>query len=281
MIALQIKNKLILTGAIALVACTLYSCEKEAIQTLPQRDWELVWSDEFNGAAGSSVNSTNWAFDIGRGPNNDGWGNQELQTYTNSTNNVRLDGKGNLEIIATGGGGSFNSGRIKTQGKFSQTYGRFEARIQTPTGPGLWPAFWMLGENITTVNWPQCGEIDIMEQKGHESHITYGTIHGPGYSGGNSISGDFPLKNGRFNLNFHVYAAEWGPDFIDFFVDDFLYKRITTAEVQEQGEWVFNQPFFIILNVAVGGTFVGFPTSGTPFPQSMIVDYVKVYRERN
>jgi beta-glucanase (GH16 family) len=281
MIALQIKNKLLQIGAIALVCGTLYSCEKEAIQTLPQRDWELVWSDEFEGAAGTSPDNTKWVFDIGRGPNNDGWGNNELQTYTRSTENVKLDGKGNLMITATGGGGSFNSGRIKTLGKFSQTYGRFEARIQTPTGPGLWPAFWMLGDNITTVDWPQCGEIDIMEQKGHESHVTYGSIHGPGYSGGGALGGIFVFNNGRFNLNFHVYAVEWSEDVLDFYVDGFLYERITIDQVEAFGEWVYNQPFFILLNVAVGGSFVGFPTTGTAFPQSMIVDYVRVYQEKN
>jgi beta-glucanase (GH16 family) len=280
MIALKIKNKLLQLSAIALVSSTLYSCEKEAVQTLPQRDWELVWSDEFEGTAGSSVDNSKWVFDIGRGPGNDGWGNQELQVYTNSTENVKLDGNGNLMITATGGGGSFNSGRIKTLGKFSQRYGRFEARIQTPTGPGMWPAFWMLGDNINTVDWPQCGEIDIMEQKGHESHVTYGSIHGPGYSGGGALGGLFVLNNGRFNLNFHVYAVEWFEDVLDFYVDGFLYKRITIDEVRTDGEWVFNQPFFILLNVAVGGTFVGFPTPGTTFPQSMYVDYVRVYQER-
>ena len=115
MIALKIKNKLLQLSAVALLSGTLYSCEKEAVQTLPQRDWELVWSDEFDGSAGSSVDNTKWVFDIGRGPNNDGWGNQELQTYTSSTENVKLDGNGNLMITVTGGGGSFNSGRIKTQ----------------------------------------------------------------------------------------------------------------------------------------------------------------------
>lgn len=280
MIALKIKNKLLQIGAIALVSGTLYSCEKEAVQTVPQRNWDLVWSDEFTGSQGTSPDNSKWVFDIGRGPNNDGWGNQELQVYTNSTDNVKLDGDGNLMITATGGGGSFNSGRIKTQGKFSQRYGRIEARIKTTTGPGMWPAFWMLGDNITTVDWPQCGEIDIMEQKGHESQITYGSIHGPGYSGGGALGGSYVLNNGRFNLNFHVYAVEWFENVLDFYVDDFLYKRITIDEVGAEGQWVFNQPFFILLNVAVGGSFVGFPTSGTTFPQSMYVDYVRVYQEQ-
>jgi beta-glucanase (GH16 family) len=280
MIAFKIKNKLIQLGAVAFIASTFASCEKEAIQTLPQRDWELVWSDEFTGSLGASPDNTKWVFDIGRGPGNDGWGNQELQTYTNSPDNVKLDGNGNLVITATGGGGSFNSGRIKTLGKFSQRYGRFEARIKTPTGPGMWPAFWMMGDNITTVGWPQCGEIDIMEQKGLESNWTYGSIHGPGYSGGGAISSGFALQNGRFNLNYHIYAVEWNENTLDFFVDGFLYKRITSEEVTALGQWVFNQPFFLLLNLAVGGTFVGFPTSGTTFPQSMLIDYVRVYSEK-
>ncbi|HMP93537.1 MAG TPA: glycoside hydrolase family 16 protein, partial [Phnomibacter sp.] len=251
----------------------------EAIQKLPQRNWELAWSDEFTGAAGSLPDNTKWSFDIGTGDN--GWGNQELQYYTNRPSNVQLDGNGNLVITARSesfSGSGFTSGRIKTQGKFAQQYGRFEARIQTPTGPGLWPAFWMLGSNIDAVSWPQCGEIDIMEQRGQEPNITHGSLHGPGYSAGNAITKAYQLPTGRFDTKFHVYAVEWGPDYVDFFVDNFLYKRATPADVT--GQWVYNTPFFIILNVAVGGAFVGFPTAGTPFPQSMIVDYVKVYKQK-
>lgn len=269
-------NKLNLWAVAVIVS--LSSCQRDAVQTLPQRNWQLTWSDEFTGAAGSMPDNTKWAFDLGRGPNNDGWGNAELQTYTNSPDNVKLSGTGNLMITATGAGGSFTSARIKTQGKFSQTYGRYEARIKTTTGPGLWPAFWMMGTNITSVGWPKCGEIDIMEQKGQEPHITYGTVHGPGYSAGNSIGKMYSIPNSRFDNDFHIYAAEWGTDFIDFFVDDFLYLRITPSDLKGK-EWVFNTPFFLILNVAVGGNYVGFPTSGTPFPQTMLVDYVRVYKQ--
>jgi beta-glucanase (GH16 family) len=264
----------------ALIVLAFTSCEKEAVQTLPQRAWELVWSDEFAGAANTAPDSTKWNYDIGRGPNNDGWGNSELQTYTNSLVNVRQDGNGNLLIVATGSNGSYTSGRIKTQGKFSHGYGRFEARIKTPYGPGIWPAFWMLGNNINTVPWPQCGEIDIMEVKGQEPNILHGSIHGPGYSGGNALTKSYSLMNDRLDSKFRVYAVEWGPDYIDFFIDDYLYQRITPDDVAAKGEWVFNQNFFILLNVAVGGSFVGFPTSGTPFPQTMTVDYVKVYKEK-
>lgn len=255
------------------------SCKKEGKQSLPKRQWNLVWSDEFSEAAGASLDPTKWTFDIGRGDN--GWGNQELQYYTNDVRNVSHDGNGNLVITARNesfGGAPYTSARIKTQGLFSQTYGRFETRLKTPTGPGLWPAFWLLGENITEVSWPQCGEIDIMEQRGQEPYINNGTIHGPGYSAGNSITKKFQLTNGRFDIDYHIYAAEWGEDFIDFFVDDFLYFRLTPEDVT--GEWVFNTPFYMILNIAVGGNYVGFPTSGTPFPQSLTIDYVKVYKEQ-
>ncbi len=263
-----------ISGVCSVAIFMLSSCTRDAVQTLPERSWELVWSDEFNGAAGTAPDNTKWAFDIGGG----GWGNNELQTYTTSSNNIKQDGNGKLVITAISGPSGFTSARIKTKGKFSQTYGRFEARIKTPTGPGIWPAFWMLGANIDTKPWPQCGEIDIMEQRGQEPHITHGTLHGPGYSGGNSIGKAYALSAGRFDTDYHIYAVEWGEDYVDFFVDNYLYQRRTPTDVT--GQWVFNQPFFLLLNIAVGGNFVGFPTTGTPFPQSMFIDYVKVYKQK-
>lgn len=268
------KKMMLPVAAFLSLLLVLNSCKKEAVQTLPERSWELVWSDDFNGAAGSAPDNTKWTFDIGGG----GWGNNELQTYTSNANNIKVDGSGKLVITAISSPSGFTSARIKTKGLFTQAYGRFEARIKTPTGPGIWPAFWMLGSNIDTKPWPQCGEIDIMEQRGQQPSITHGTVHGPGYSGGNSIGKAYALANGRFDTEYHIYAVEWGEDYIDFFVDNFLYKRITPENVT--GEWVYNQPFFLLLNVAVGGNFVGFPTSGTPFPQSMYVDYVKVYKQK-
>ncbi|MFM2337046.1 MAG: Beta-glucanase precursor [Bacteroidota bacterium] len=269
----KISQVLLLTGITTAAAIALNGCKKEAVQTLPERKWSLVWSDDFTGTAGSAPDNTKWAFDLGGG----GWGNNELQVYTNNANNVKLDGAGKLVITAISNPAGFTSARLKTKGKFAQAYGRFEARIKTPTGPGIWPAFWMLGSNIDSKPWPQCGEIDIMEQRGQQPTINYGTIHGPGYAGGNAIGKSYALMNGRFDTDFHIYAVEWGKDYIDFFVDNFLYHRITPEKVT--GEWVYNQPFFLLLNVAVGGNFVGFPTTGTPFPQSMYVDYVKVYKQ--
>ncbi|MDO8971752.1 MAG: glycoside hydrolase family 16 protein, partial [Saprospiraceae bacterium] len=226
--------------------------------------------------------ATKWTYDIGIGPGNDGWGNQELEYYTDRTENAALDGAGNLAITARSesfGGRSFTSARLKTKGIFAQTYGRFEARIKMPWGPGIWPAFWMLGDNIDEVAWPQCGEIDIMEYRGQEPNLVHGSLHGPGYSGGAAITKSFGFTNDRFDVDFHVFAVEWGENYIDYFVDDTLYLRIKPEDVP--GEWVYNQPFFIILNVAVGGNYVGFPTPQTPFPQTMLVDYVKVYKEVN
>jgi beta-glucanase (GH16 family) len=266
-----------LIGWSTLLAMALAGCEKQAIQQVEKKNWELVWSDEFEGTAGASPDATKWTFDIGAG----GWGNQELQFYTNRPSNVSLDGLGNLVLTARNesfSGAPFTSARIKTQGKFAQTYGRFEARLKTPYGPGMWPAFWMLGSNINTVPWPQCGEIDIMEQRGQEPNINNGSIHGPGYSGGASITKKYRLPTGRFDTDFYLYAVEWGTDYIDFYVNDYLYQRIEASDLP--GEWVFNQPFFMIMNIAVGGNYVGFPTAGTIYPQTMTVDYVRVYKEK-
>jgi beta-glucanase (GH16 family) len=249
-------------------------CKKNDFQDLESRNWSLVWSDEFEGDSLQLPDSLNWTFDLGTGQ--DGWGNQELQSYTNQPENVSLDGNGNLVLRALRNGNSFTSARIKTQGLFGQKYGRFEARIKTPYGPGIWPAFWLLGENIDSVSWPECGEIDIMELRGQQPNIIQGTLHGPGYSAGNAITKGYALPNSRFDVSFHIFAIEWDENKIDFFVDDFLYHRIEKENIS--GNWVFDQKFFLILNIAVGGTYVGFPTNQTPFPQTMTVDYVRVYR---
>lgn len=257
----------------AVLMVSLTGCDEDAKQDLDKRNWQLVWSDDFNGELGALPDATKWSFDLG---NNDGWGNAELENYTHDANNISLDGKGNLVITAIQNGNSFTSARINTKGKFAQAYGRFEARLKTPYGPGIWPAFWMLGDNVGDVSWPQCGEIDIMELRGQAPSTIAGTIHGPGYSGGRAISGTYSLRNSRFDQDYHVFAVEWNEDKIDFFVDDYLYNRIEKKDVP--GQWVYDHPFYLILNIAVGGNYVGFPTGQTPFPQKMTVDYVKVYQ---
>ena len=271
------KNYILTVSVVITLLFSIVSCNPDTAQNVEKRNWELTWSDEFDGAAGVLPDATKWTYDIGNG----GWGNQELQYYTNRPENVSLDGNGNLVITAKSesfGGSSFTSARIKTKGLFEQAYGRFEARLKTPYGPGIWPAFWMLGANNQTVAWPQCGEIDIMELKGHQPSILHGTLHGPGYSGGNAITDTYSLLNDRFDSGYHIFAVEWDTEKIDFYVDGYLYQKISKSTVNTKGEWVYDHPFFMILNIAVGGTFAGFPTSETPFPQKMTIDYVRAYK---
>ena len=195
--------------------------------------------------------------------------------------NVSTDGNGNLVITAreeSFQGQPYTSARIKTQDRFEQRYGRFEARIKLPVGRGIWPAFWMLGADLPDVGWPQTGEIDIMEYRGQNPTPLLGTVHGPGYSGGSAVGTTFQLPEGRLDTDFRLYAVEWEENRITWFLDDQVYFQVTPDNVP--GEWVFDDPFFMILNVAVGGTFVGSPDESTRFPQAMLVDYVRVY-ERN
>ena len=265
----SIKNTLL----ISLLMFTLWSCKNDDNEIV-KRNWELVWQDEFN--TPGAPDAAKWTYDIGNGPNNDGWGNAELQSYTSRAENIVI-AEGKLKITAIKNGNAFTSARIKTQGLFEQGYGRIEASIKLPYGPGIWPAFWMIGNDVNTKGWPQCGEIDIMEGRGQEPNIIHGTVHGPGYSAGAAITASYGLQNARFDTDYHLFAVEWTENCIDFYVDDVLYSRITPEKVT--GNWVYDHPFFIILNVAVGGNYVGWPTTSTPFPQTMYVDYVKVYKE--
>jgi beta-glucanase (GH16 family) len=238
--------------------------------------WTLTWSDEFDGAANASPDATKWGYDTGGG----GWGNNELENYTNRTTNVATDGQGHLVITLRAEsymGSAYTSARIKTEGKFTQAYGRFEARIKIPGTQGVWPAFWMLGADIGTNPWPACGEIDIMENIGKEPAVNHGSLHGPGYSGGNPLTGTYTLPSGKLSDDFHLYAIEWETNVIRFYVDDNLYETRTNADVPAGDKWVYDHPFFIILNVAIGGSFPGAPDTTTVLPQTMTVDYVRVY----
>ncbi|MEW4922328.1 glycoside hydrolase family 16 protein [Algibacter sp. 2305UL17-15] len=240
---------------------------------------KLTMFDEFD--TDGAPNSEIWNYNIGTGQN--GWGNNELQYYTDRTENVTVQ-NGVLIITAKKedfNGSSYTSARLLTRGKFEQTYGRFEARIRLPYGKGIWPAFWLLGDDSGgTEVWPQIGEIDIMEYVGDKPNSMFGTVHGPGYSGGESVSKSFVLQNDRFDTGFHIFGIEWGPDYINYYVDDVLYNQITPEDVP--GEWVFNRgPFYIIINMAVGGALPGAPNAETQFPQTMLVDYVRVYERNN
>lgn len=243
---------------------------------------ELVWSDEFNTPNGSAPDPQKWTYDLG----GKGWGNQELETYSNRPQNVYIH-NGMLVIQARketlagkdGVARDYTSARLKTRGLFSQTYGRIEARIKIPSGQGLWPAFWMLGDDVDKAGWPRCGEIDIMENIGREPSVVHGTIHGPGYSGARGISAAYSMPGGgRFADDFHIYAVEWRPQEIQFFVDGNLYTTVLPTNLPHGARWVFDHPFFIILNVAVGGGWPGNPDATTTFPQTMEIDYVRVYK---
>ena len=252
------------------------------LQPPPPATYKLVWSDEFSGPDGASPDSSKWTYETG----GNGWGNNELEYYTNRTQNAQLKG-GNLVITAqketyTGSDGvtrNYTSARLKTQGLFTQAYGRFEARIKIPAGQGIWPAFWMLGNDITSNGWPKCGEVDIMENIGKEPGIVHGSLHGPSTTGQTSdATAPFSLPTGqKFADDFHLYAVEWEPGTIRFYVDANLYATFNSSQWPAGGTWVFNHPFFILLNVAVGGDWPGSPDNTTVFPQQMLVDYVRVY----
>jgi len=240
--------------------------------------WRLVWQDEFNGAA---VDSNKWTAETG----GSGWGNRELEYYTSRIDNAfQANGSLNIKAVKEQFKGpdnvtrEYTSARLITKKTFATAYGRFEARIKVPQGQGIWPAFWLLGDDIDKVHWPRCGEIDIMENIGKEPGIIHGTIHGPGYSGAQGITSSYLLNNKKFSDDFHVFAVEWEPNVIRFFCDDKNYKTVTNADLPAGAKWVYDHPFFILLNVAVGGNWPGNPDDTTQFPQVMQVDYVRVYQ---
>ena len=275
--------------AVVLSGCLLAACggTRASGERLPspaplEAGWTLTWNDEFDAPDGSRPDPARWVYDLGGG----GWGNEELQTYTGQASNASIRG-GQLVITAraerfTGADGiarDYTSARLKTLGRFAQTYGRFEARLQVPRGQGIWPAFWMLGTDIDSAGWPACGEIDVMENIGREPATVHGTLHGPGYSGGNSLGTGVDSPDGRaFADGFHVFAVEWEPAEIRWYLDGRLYLSRKPGDLPEGSRWVFDHDFFVLLNVAVGGRWPGNPDATTVFPQEMKVDYVRVFR---
>jgi len=278
--SMRITTTLLKTFSV-LVLLIVFSCNPDETQIVAEFK-NLVLSDEFD--TDDFIDSDIWTFDIGNGTN--GWGNNEEQFYTKRTKNVSVQ-NGTLIIKAIKedySGSDYTSSKILTKGLKEQAYGRFEARIQLPTGQGMWPAFWLLGANCgdgtaDTEVWPNCGEIDIMEYRGQEPTVVHGSVHGPGYAGGNAITKTYALENDRFDTGFHVFGIEWTPEYINYYVDDVLYNQITREQVEEKGTWVFDQPFYIIINLAVGGNFIGAPNEETVFPQTMLIDYVRVYNK--
>ena len=265
--------------ALASIAVTVVACGGDTsgpTDSGPEAsEWRLVWSDEFEGPAGQLPDPANWRFDIGTD-----WGNAQLEYDTDRPENVSLDGEGNLAITARRErfrGQEYTSGRITTQDLFERNGGRFEARIRLPRGQGIWPAFWLLGADIDEVGWPACGEIDVMEYRGQERSVVHGSLHGPGYSAGQAVTRRFFLQGATFDADFHVFTVEWRQGSIDWYVDGERFQTVGPGDVS--GQWVFDQPFYMILNVAVGGGFVGSPDATTSFPQTMLVDWVRVYEK--
>jgi beta-glucanase (GH16 family) len=282
LVATNLKTALCL---LSLVALSLLSLQGEVQKEKPPEGYALIWSDEFNGRNGSLPDPAKWTYDIG----GSGWGNHELEYYTNRRENARIE-DGKLVITAReepyngpdGAEFDYTSARLKTQGLFSQAYGRFEARIKLPAGQGLWPAFWMLGDNFGSAGWPKCGEIDIMENVGKEPGVNHGSLHAPSSTATTSdLTATITLPAGqKLSDDFHVYAIDWEPDAIRFYLDANLYATFSAAQWPRGGTWVFDHRFFLILNVAVGGDWPGSPDDTTEFPQTMLVDYVRVYKRK-
>jgi beta-glucanase (GH16 family) len=241
----------------------------------------LAWSEEFDGAAGRPVDPATWRHEVG----GHGWGNQELQFYTDSTENAALDGSGNLAVVVRRpdprrrqgrfGGCEYTSARLITKDRVAFTYGLVQARIRLPRGRGVWPAFWMLGQSIDEVGWPACGEIDVMENFGKDPTVVHGTVHGPGYAGAAGITASH-TAGASLADDFHVYSVHWEPERIRWYLDDELYSSLTPDDLQGK-PWVFDHDFFLLVSVAVGGAFSQRPDRSVSFPTTMLVDYVRVH----
>ncbi|MES2126636.1 MAG: glycoside hydrolase family 16 protein [Pseudomonadota bacterium] len=266
------KRTLYLAALLSLAACSGGGMAQSTPAAAPA--WELAWSDEFDGP---SLDHSKWVEETG----GNGFGNHELQYYTSRSDNVRVSG-GHLVIEARSeafGGMAYTSARIKSAGLKEMSYGRYEARIKMPKGQGIWPAFWLLGADIGSTGWPRCGEIDIMENIGKEPAIIHGTLHGPGYSGEHGFGNPSALASGIYADDFHLFAVEWERGEIRWYRDGILYHTARPSLVS--GDWVFDHPFFVILNLAVGGDWPGSPDASTVLPQQMLVDYVRVFRRKN
>ena len=276
----------------AVLACSGSSASPArdtTITSTPPGEKVLVWADEFDGPAGARIDSTKWRYDLGDGcqAGNCGWGNQEKEYYTSASENISLNGQGQLQIVARRAPGGltcyygacrYTSAKVTTRGNVNVQPGRVEARIKLAAGQGLWPAFWMLGSSFPSTSWPQCGELDIMENHGSNVASMSSAIHGPGYSGNTPFVHANGSGDGTFADDFHTFAVDWNMSRVEFFVDGKQHYVVQRDEVQRRGNWVFDQSFFLILNLAVGGTFDGDPKSDAIFPATMLVDYVRVYR---
>ena len=237
-------------------------------------NYQLIWSDEFDS---TDINTSTWNFEQG---NNNGWGNNELENYTGRIQNA-FASNGNLVIEArreNSTSSQYTSARMTTQGKKSFQFGRIDIRAKLPAGKGIWPALWMLGDNIGSAGWPACGEIDIMEMLGHEPNKSYGTLHfGTSPATHDSYGASYVLPSGSYDQQFHVFSLLWEQDSLKILVDDQVFVSATSSTIYPV--YPFNNSFFFIFNIAVGGNWPGSPDSGTLFPQRMFVDYVRVFKK--
>ena len=254
---------------------------------VPPARYHLTWSDEFSQPVNTPPDKAHWSYNTG----DNGWGNAEMENYVSDLEHAHVvadpaatDGKA-LQIKVTYNGqglshGNFQSARLTSRGKVTARYGYIEARIQMPAGQGIWPAFWMLGANLSDpgVGWPNCGEIDIMENIGSKPGMNESSLHGPGYSGNHAVHAtDFLSREQQFKDGYHVFGMLWTQEAIIFSVDGIPFEERSPADIPGK-TWAFNHPFFFVMNVAVGGYFSGSPDSTTQFPQTMRVDYVRVYQ---
>lgn len=274
----------LLAFVLGVAACSEQPEERPEIWQPPAGGWVEVWRDDFDGPALAAPDASRWNVEV----NELGY-NGELNYNTGERKNSFLDGSGNLVIralreqyIDANGVQSsqpYTSARLNTRGKLAQAYGKFEARIRLPPGGrGIWPAFWMLGDDIDTAGWPDCGEVDILEWRGSTPSSIISSLHGPRYSGGDSYNDRYDLPRGSYG-DFHVFTFEWTPDAVRWLVDgDPFFVKTAAALERRTHDWVYDHPFFVILNLAIGGIFDGAPDASTVFPQQMLVDYVSVSR---
>lgn len=278
-----------IAGAIALGASL--ACARNGTSPIPAptaNSWTEVWADEFEGPAGAGIDTTKWRHDLGDGcaAGICGWGNNEKEHYTNTSENIALNGQGQLTIVArvapSGltcyyGPCRYTSAKITTRGKMDAAPGRVEARIRLPAGQGLWPAFWMLGSGFPATPWPVCGELDIMENHGSQPGTVSSAIHGPGYSGNTPFVHAHSLTSSTFSDDFHTFSVEWDSLGVKFFVDSIRHYAVTRDALQQFGNSILARPYFLVMNLAVGGSFDGDPASDAILPATMLVDYVRVY----
>ena len=270
-------------GSLGAVGCSQVPVEETETFQEPSQGWVEVWRDDFDGPAQSAPDAQHWNVEVR--PTGQ---NMELDYDTDDRKNSFLDGNGNLVIQAlqeqyvdangVQSAQPYTSARLNTHGKLDQTYGKFEARIKLPAGgKGVWPAFWMLGDNVNVAGWPGCGEVDILEMRGSSPASIVSSLHGPGYSGGNSFHNHYDLTSGSYGDDFHVFTFEWTADGVRWLVDGDAFYVKTLKGVQDTGRtWVYDHPFYVILNLAIGGIFDGLPSAETVFPQQMLIDYVSV-----